>query len=239
MKLYRLTFLLILAISIISCNNKKTDDPEPEITQSMLELDISTDFNWSASRQGELIITLSNPLNVSTELEYIQIVNEQGTVIDHKTVYNNTATFEVNLPDDADFYVYFPVTTDKVKIEELGQLTIELGPTVDYIYPSLKSTDVVSCTACDNPMVNGGAELPYRASGWGLYNEDAVPGWETTATDNKIEMWVSGFQGVPAQEGRQFFELNANQVAALYQELCLEPGFYNILVCLASWKKRC
>lgn len=224
MKLYRLTFLLILAISIISCNNKKTDDPEPEITQSMLELDISTDFNWSASRQGELIITLSNPLNVSTELEYIQIVNEQGTVIDHKTVYNNTATFEVNLPDDADFYVYFPVTTDKVKIEELGQLTIELGPTVDYIYPSLKSTDVVSCTACDNPMVNGGAELPYRASGWGLYNEDAVPGWETTATDNKIEMWVSGFQGVPAQEGRQFFELNANQVAALYQELCLEPG---------------
>ncbi len=66
--------------------------------------------------------------------------------------------------------------------------------------------------------------MPYRSSGWGLYNEDAVPGRETTATDNKIEMWVSGFQGVPAQEGRQFFELNANQVAALYQELCLEPG---------------
>mgnify|MGYP002631849089 CR=1 FL=1 len=225
MKLYRLTFLLLIAISIISCDNKKTDDPEPEITESMLELDISPDFNWTASKQGELIITLSNPLNVSTELEYIQIVNEQGTVIDHKIVYNNTATFEVNLPEDADFYIYFPVTTDKVKIEELGQMTIELGPAVDYIYPApTKSSSATSCTSCGTPMENGGGELPYRASGWGLYNEDAVPGWETTATDNKIEMWVSGFQGVPAQEGRQFFELNANQVAALYQTLCLEPG---------------
>lgn len=216
-------FIFLLALSVLSCN-EKTNTPESEGEKGMSELNISDDFNWSASKQGELIITLDNPHNVSTEREYIQIINSQGTVIDREVVASNTATFNLILPEDGDYYVYYPVTTDKVKIEEVGPMTIELGPTVKYIYSSTKSTQVVSCTSCDTPIVNGGGEDPYLNSGFRIYNEDEIPGWETTATDNKIEVWVNGFQGVPAQEGRQFYELNANQVAALYQELCLEPG---------------
>ncbi|WP_326594909.1 DUF7507 domain-containing protein [Streptomyces sp. NBC_01803] len=51
-----------------------------------------------------------------------------------------------------------------------------------------------------------------------------VPGWLTTATDHMIELWHSGFQGVPAADGAQFAELNANQVATLYQDLPTTPG---------------
>lgn len=51
-----------------------------------------------------------------------------------------------------------------------------------------------------------------------------MPGWQTTATDHKIEVWRSGFYGVPAAEGDNFVELNANQTAALYQELCISAG---------------
>ncbi|WP_059008195.1 DUF7507 domain-containing protein [Streptomyces specialis] len=51
-----------------------------------------------------------------------------------------------------------------------------------------------------------------------------VPGWLTTATDHKIELWRSGFQGVPSADGAQFAELNANQVATLYQDLPTTPG---------------
>ncbi|MET9450423.1 DUF7507 domain-containing protein [Streptomyces cinerochromogenes] len=51
-----------------------------------------------------------------------------------------------------------------------------------------------------------------------------VPGWLTTATDHRIELWRSGFNGVPAAEGAQFAELNANQVATLYQDLPTTPG---------------
>ncbi|GGS81361.1 isopeptide-forming domain-containing fimbrial protein [Streptomyces cinerochromogenes] len=51
-----------------------------------------------------------------------------------------------------------------------------------------------------------------------------VPGWLTTASDHRIELWRSGFSGVPAAEGAQFAELNANEVATLYQDLPTTPG---------------
>ncbi|MEE1773243.1 hypothetical protein PUR34_35040 [Streptomyces sp. JV185] len=51
-----------------------------------------------------------------------------------------------------------------------------------------------------------------------------VPGWLTTASDHMIELWHSGFNGVPAAEGAQFAELNANQVSTLYQDLPTTPG---------------
>ncbi len=51
-----------------------------------------------------------------------------------------------------------------------------------------------------------------------------VPGWLTTASDHRIELWHSGFQGVPAADGTQFAELNANEVSTLYQDLPTTPG---------------
>ncbi|MER8232991.1 hypothetical protein [Streptomyces sp. NPDC094049] len=51
-----------------------------------------------------------------------------------------------------------------------------------------------------------------------------VPGWLTTATDHMIEIWHSGFNGVPSAEGEQFAELNANEVSTLYQDLPTTPG---------------
>jgi hypothetical protein len=59
----------------------------------------------------------------------------------------------------------------------------------------------------------------FRISDAGL-----VPGWDTSAKDNKIELWHSGFNGVTAYEGNQFAELNANEVAALYQDFATTPG---------------
>ncbi|WP_225824872.1 isopeptide-forming domain-containing fimbrial protein [Streptomyces naphthomycinicus] len=51
-----------------------------------------------------------------------------------------------------------------------------------------------------------------------------VPGWLTTATDHMVELWRSGFNGVPSADGLQFAELNANQVSTLYQDLPTTPG---------------
>ncbi|QEV56907.1 DUF11 domain-containing protein [Streptomyces platensis] len=51
-----------------------------------------------------------------------------------------------------------------------------------------------------------------------------VPGWLTTASDHKIELWQSGFNGVPSADGAQFAELNANEVSTLYQDLPTTPG---------------
>ncbi|MCC9018419.1 HYR domain-containing protein [Flavobacterium lipolyticum] len=82
--------------------------------------------------------------------------------------------------------------------------------------------DTVECLGCSVKFANGGFEDPVIAgSTYTLLNQTAVPGWNTTATDGHIEIWKSGFMGVPAAEGNQFVELNANQVSTLYQEFCL------------------
>ncbi|MEM7368648.1 MAG: T9SS type A sorting domain-containing protein [Bacteroidota bacterium] len=86
-------------------------------------------------------------------------------------------------------------------------------------------------------VINGGFELPDANAAspspvktWGsgaqalLYLESDVTGWETTASDSKIEIWESGFQSKNAYEGVQFAEINANKHAALYQDIVTTPG---------------
>ncbi len=47
--------------------------------------------------------------------------------------------------------------------------------------------------------------------------------WKNTAED-VVEMWSTGFSGVPSAEGNQFAELNANKPGTLYQDLPTTPG---------------
>lgn len=82
------------------------------------------------------------------------------------------------------------------------------------------------CAECtDNFFLNNdfeeGPELP---NSYIITSENNVDGWSTTATDSKIELWKSGFLGVPAQNRSYFVELNANQNSALYQRICTSPG---------------
>jgi gliding motility-associated-like protein len=56
-----------------------------------------------------------------------------------------------------------------------------------------------------------------RSGQFGFFHQDRVSCWNTTATDNMIEIWGSGFNGVKAYSGNQFAELNANMVSTLFQ----------------------
>lgn len=87
--------------------------------------------------------------------------------------------------------------------------------------------DEVECatTICFEPILNDSFENPVIPnSSYRQLNENSVEGWSTTSTDGRIEIWSSGFLGVPAFDGKQFVELNATQNSALYQNLCLTPG---------------
>ncbi|WP_051554818.1 ice-binding family protein [Maribacter antarcticus] len=78
---------------------------------------------------------------------------------------------------------------------------------------------------CFEPIVNESFENPIIPNNsYRILHESAIEGWSTTATDGRIELWSDGFLGVPAFDGNQFAELNANQNSALYQNLCLTPG---------------
>ena len=72
---------------------------------------------------------------------------------------------------------------------------------------------------------NGGFESPdANTATWTLIDEDDVPFWKTSASDDKIEFWKDGFLGVPAYEGNQLVEINANEVASLYQDFSTKGG---------------
>jgi hypothetical protein len=79
-------------------------------------------------------------------------------------------------------------------------------------------------------LINGSFEQPALAGSHEFLPDasqkkpNSVPGWLTTATDHQIEIWKSGYGGVPADGGQQFAELNANQVSTLYQDVSTTPG---------------
>lgn len=76
-----------------------------------------------------------------------------------------------------------------------------------------------------NIIINGGFELPANPNTTvGQYNESIVPGWETTAPDDNIELWSNGYGSVFAAEGNQHAELNANYVSTLYQDISAVPA---------------
>ncbi len=225
MKIYKLALSLLVIASMFSCSKKlenKTNDDTP--VTSLTQLVVADDFTWQSSLNGELHLTFINPYNVSTELEIINIVDEQGDIIVRNKIINGEVSFNIELPQNAKYYVQFPVTGDLFEITEIKSMELTLGQTNTFKSATAVNDDIESCTTCDNPMENSGAEAPYYSSGFKIVHQDNVPGWETNAVDKKIEIWTDGFNGVPSQEGHQFFELNANRVADLYQELCLNPG---------------
>jgi uncharacterized repeat protein (TIGR01451 family) len=82
-------------------------------------------------------------------------------------------------------------------------------------------------------LVNGGIEQPTVTGGAVNFFPDAaqgkpnsVPGWLTTATDHEIEVWTAppNPTNTPPAQGKQFAELNANQVSTLYQDQPTTPG---------------
>ncbi|MBC1517309.1 hypothetical protein HCJ48_14395, partial [Listeria sp. FSL L7-1510] len=88
---------------------------------------------------------------------------------------------------------------------------------------------VASNVQADYPvisLVNGDFEEPYLteedlgADGYAQPDAADVPGWETTDTTGSIQM----FGGSLAVSGRQYVELNNEQVAALYQDIPTTPG---------------
>ncbi len=71
-------------------------------------------------------------------------------------------------------------------------------------------------------LINGSFELPRYSAGspnFNIVHASTIPGWSTTASDNKMEIWSDGFLSVVSHDADQHAELNANQVAALFQDV--------------------
>lgn len=79
-------------------------------------------------------------------------------------------------------------------------------------------------SACTNGFQNPSFEMGPYPSTYIITNQSNVHYWRTTAPDQQIEVWNSGFNGVPSYSGQYFVELNANMPGALYQDVYTTPG---------------
>ncbi|GLZ80218.1 hypothetical protein Afil01_50250 [Actinorhabdospora filicis] len=89
--------------------------------------------------------------------------------------------------------------------------------------------DPVSCPPGAVGLANSSFEAP-AGKGPRFLAEGEVPGWSTTASDKRVELWGpgNGFANrgneVPAADGAQFAELNATRPSTLYQDVATTPG---------------
>jgi hypothetical protein len=81
------------------------------------------------------------------------------------------------------------------------------------------------CDGSGASLGDGGFETPVVAPNtFTLFPAASVPPWQTTDSLGQIEIWGTGFLGVPAAEGNAFAELNANSAGTLYQDVVSTPG---------------
>ena len=80
------------------------------------------------------------------------------------------------------------------------------------------------CDGSSDQLMNGGFETPVVApASVNFFTTETAP-WQTTDGAGEIEIWGTGFDGVPAAEGNAFAELNANTAGTLYQDVVSTPG---------------
>jgi hypothetical protein len=102
--------------------------------------------------------------------------------------------------------------------ELLNDSTIRAKPTENAVY------QVYNIVQAGLQNINPGFEEPVRSGGTSQIHHDNVPGWKTTASDSKIEIWSHTAHGVTSYEGHQHVELNATMVGDLYQDISTVPG---------------
>jgi hypothetical protein len=78
--------------------------------------------------------------------------------------------------------------------------------------------------ACTNGFQNPGFEMGPAPGTYTITSETNLPYWRTNAADKQIEMWKTGFNGVPSHGGTYFIELEANLYGSMYQDVYTTPG---------------
>ncbi|MFY0591879.1 FG-GAP-like repeat-containing protein, partial [Roseivirga sp.] len=73
-------------------------------------------------------------------------------------------------------------------------------------------------------VVNTGFEFPTITGTNSQVLESTINGWQTTASDNLIEVARNGYGGINAAVGSQYFEINGTQDASLFQQVFIAEG---------------
>ncbi|MEZ0112070.1 putative repeat protein (TIGR01451 family) [Catenulispora sp. EB89] len=157
-----------------------------------------------------------------------------GAVCATATGTGNAVSANVDIPVGGQIVITVKGNTSTSMKTQVLNNTATIAAAAGSTDPDLtdnRSTTATSVTAPKDAcgyvpvnLVNGSFEQPVTSAGVTMVDDSTVPGWNTTASDHKIEIWRSGTNGVPSADGNQFVELNANEVSTLYQDIPTVPG---------------
>ncbi|MFC4530940.1 Ig-like domain-containing protein [Sphaerisporangium dianthi] len=230
----------------ITSPDTKTDPPPKVITFQVRQGTIGRGMTIRPTGISS-VIAAPGQLGNNTSAPPIQIVGGQS--ISPTTAADDTAATRqdtaVSVPVPANDTAASPVISSVTKPAN-GTATISGGNVIYTPAAGLSGTDTftytittacgtstatvtvaVTCAYAPVNLVNGSFEAPPVATvDWSIPDASTNPsvGWHTTATDGKLEFWRGGASGIPAADGQQFAELNANQVSTLYQDVATVPG---------------
>jgi hypothetical protein len=180
---------------------------------------------------GSLALTISNPTITGTNPGDFSITANPGTLsigaggsTTFQVTFNPTAVFtrsaRINIVnDDSDENPYIFAIQGSGLLDNDGD-GVENNADQDDDNDGI--IDTIECGTCvSDPFVNGSFETPViGAATYSIEPSANVNGWNNSA-ENFIEIWSTGFNGVPSAAGNQFAELNANVAGNLYQTFCL------------------
>ncbi len=246
MKSFNIYLLISFLIILNSCIPNGLDVKEPETSEvsenpilALENLSIPNGFNFETERDVILTINDVTPYVKYEVFAYSSDYDSEAENISEALnnllyagkPYNGFVNHVLSLSSVYD-KVYI---SRKDGLEYSYEIIDVLNNNIDFTITASKTTKKaadtykVSSTGCvectENIFLNGDFEDgPALPRSYIQPPENSVDGWSTTSTDNKIELWKSGFLGVPSQNGTYFAELNATQNSALYQRICTSPG---------------
>ena len=209
--------ILVFALVLSSCQNE-TQTFESDTT----DIHTETEFDWSSSASGLLEINMINPNKLDIEGEFVSVLNKDKALVGKVRISDGVASIEYFGPQKVELYLHFASTGDIQRVNDLAPQDFTLRNA--FKTSTQQSNKTASCTITPN---NFDFEAPYIGNNtYKIKSASSIPGWNTTASDGKIELWSNGFNGVASVEGDQFCELNASaqEFHAVYQELELTPG---------------
>jgi hypothetical protein len=167
-----------------------------------------------AGGNDTITVDFSSPVGSSTNYPKakVSVARSNGTVgwSDTTTVTNGAGQV---------LFLPVPCGTWEVTVTGIGKTSSQ----------ELVRTTARVCTPAPvcfvSTLQNGGFEQPVLPAKTYRFVPSTTSGltWQNTA-ESVVEVWSTGFGGVPAPEGNQFAELNANKAGTLYQDLSTTPG---------------
>jgi LruC domain-containing protein len=154
--------LLVAATTLIGCS-KDTDTSFQTSSADdtpLEELVVSQTFNWSSSIKGNVEVVIDAPSYLTTEGQTVELLDENGILLDEQVVTNSSVSFYVSRPQtEGKIFAYYPNTQEQIEITsekivfELKE--ISLNGLQSNLFQSTKKSGSKNKTQGTNMVDNG------------------------------------------------------------------------------------